>query len=95
MKVRADSAVVNWYDKFLLDGNTGVYSRKEAATDERTIYLESGDCVLSFTGYEDGSSIQVIWDTPEKRSVFRVRALTTFTQLEAYYKNYVRKQKTS
>lgn len=90
-KVLADSAVVNWYDIFLLDANTSVYSRKEAETDEKTIYLQSGECTLSFTGYEDGSSIQVLWITPEERKAFRVRSLTTFYQLEAYYKNYLRK----
>ena len=91
----ATSQVVNWYDIFLLDENTGVYSRKEEPVNDKTIYLVCGENTLSFTGFEDGSAIQVVWDTPDTHKSFRVRSLTTFRQLEAYYSNFRRKSLSS
>ena len=82
---------MDYYNKFLLDGNTLVYSRKDAPKTEKTIILELGSDKLSFTGLENGTAIVVHWDSGTEHKVFRVRSQITFSHLEAYFENCKRK----
>lgn len=87
----ASAELLDYYNRFFLEGQTLVYSRKSAEMTERTIVLEFGDYKVSFTGMEDGTSIGLHFDMPEGQKDFRVRSTITFMQLEAYFDNYVRK----
>ena len=78
---------VQYYDQFLLQPKTAVYSRKAVPSTDETITLDFGKKKLSFTGLEDGSAIAVCWKTPEKEKHYIVRSNMTFMQLSAYYKN--------
>ena len=91
-RIPATADAVNFYDSFLLDGNTAVYSREAAELTEKTIWLEMGDKSLAFTGLEDGSAVYVLWRASAEEKGFRVRSKTTFMQLEAYFQNYARRQ---
>ena len=82
---------VEYYNMFLLDGNTVVFSRKAVPATEKTIILDFGKEQLSFTGLEDGTAIAVSWVTPTDEKHYIVRSKTTFMQLSAYYKNCQRK----
>ena len=82
---------VDYYNKFLLDAHTLVYSRKGTQENEKTIILKLGEAELSFTGLEDGSAIAVHWDSGAEQKVFRVRSQITFSHLEAYFENCRRK----
>lgn len=88
----ASPAVVNWYDSFLLSSNTVVYSRDAAEQNEKTIWLILGDSSLAFTGVENDSAIHILWCTPGGEKSFRVRSTTSFNQMEAYFKNYKRRE---
>ena len=89
--LRLPSSDVEYYDMFLLDRNTIVYSRKPVPADEETITLDFGKEQLSFTGADDGSAIAISWKTASAEKHFIVRSSTTFMQLSAYYKNCRRK----
>ena len=87
----ASPGVVDYYNRFLLDKYTIVFSRKAAALTDDSIILDIGKNELSYTGLEDGTAIAVKWKTPEKEKNFVVRSQITFMQLSAYYENYRRK----
>ena len=81
----ADAGVTDYYNKFLLDKNTAVYSRKKAVpSDDTAIVLEFGQYSLSFEKLEDGSATLITWNTPEKQKQFCVRSQLTFRNLQAY-----------
>lgn len=80
-----------YYDIFLLDRNTVVYSRKPVPADEETITLDFGKEQLSFTGLDDGSAIAVSWKTISDEKHFIVRSSASFMQLSAFYRNCRRK----
>lgn len=80
--------VADFYNRFLLDPGTVVYSRKSAGQTDQTITLVFQNEKLSFTGLEDGTIVQILWKTPEGEKNFRVRSLTNFRQLRAYWDNY-------
>lgn len=88
----ADQRTLDYYDRFLLDGNTAVYSRIGAAETEKSIRLSFPDgSALSFTGLEDGSAIALSWNTPKGHKQYRVRSAITFMQLQAFFTNYQRR----
>ncbi|MBO5998383.1 MAG: hypothetical protein J6P87_01705 [Lachnospiraceae bacterium] len=81
-----------YYNRFLLDRYTAVYSRKEVKEDDESIVLEFGGCRLSFTNAgKDGTAVALRWHTPGAPSAedrtYLVRTQTTFMQLKAYFKN--------
>ena len=80
-----------YYDVFLLDGSTVVFSRKPVLPTEETIRLDFGEEQLSFTGVDDGSAVAICWETPSDEKHYIVRSSTTFMQLSSYYKNLRRK----
>ena len=82
---------LEYYDKFLLDRNTVVFSRKRVPENENTIVLAFGNEALSFTGLEDGSAIALCWKTPDHEKHYIVRSSLSFMQLSAYYTNCRRK----
>lgn len=84
----ATSDIVDFYDKFLLDTGTQVYSRESAPVTDETICLRFGDHTLSLTGLEDGSAIQILWTGDKGEKSFRVRSITSFMQLSAYFSNH-------
>lgn len=84
---------VEYYNMFLLDRNTVVFSKKQVPETEETITLDFGTQQLSFTGLEDGSAIAITWKTPSDEKHYIVRSTTTFMQLNAYYTNCRRKFK--
>ena len=88
-RISGTSAIVNFYDQFLLDKSTLVYKKASAELTDRTILLEFGEKSLALTGLEDDNSINIRWKTPEKEKSFCVRSEITFTQLEAYLSHYL------
>ena len=82
---------VEYYNMFLLDRNTVVFSKKQVPETAETITLDFGTQQLSFTGLEDGSAIAITWKTPSGEKHYIVRSNTTFMQLNAYYTNCRRK----
>lgn len=82
---------LEYYDKFLLDRNTTVFSRRSVPETKDTIVLDFGKETLSFTGLEDGSAIAICWKTQEHEKNYIVRTALTFMQLSAYYTNCRRK----
>ena len=84
---------VEYYNTFLLDQNTTVFSKKQVPETEETITLDFGTQQLSFTGLEDGSAIAVSWKYPSGEKHYIVRSATMFMQLSAYYTNCRRKYK--
>lgn len=94
----ADLLTADYYNKFLLDRNTAVYSRRKRPETDETITITTGGdgARLSFTGFEDGSAIAVRWqDTGSKEKTYMVRSQTTFMQLRAYFRNQLRKSEGS
>lgn len=92
MEAPAGIEVVDYYDQFLLDPYTAVYSRKKAVpTDETGIVLEFDRCTLSFEKLEDGSAVLLTWITPEKQKQFCVRSMYSFMSMKAYGENYLKK----
>lgn len=87
----ASAEVMDYYNRFLLDKYTIVYSRKAAAVTEDSIILGIGNSQLAFTGLEDGTAIAVKWETPVGEKNYVVRSQITFMQLSAYYENYKRR----
>ena len=82
---------LEYYDKFLLDRNTIVFSRRIVPETKDTIVLTFGKESLSFTGLEDGSAIALCWKTPDHEKHYIVRSSISFMQLSAYYTNCRRK----
>ena len=82
----------NYYDQVLLEKKAVVYNRKPCEPDEKSIVLQLSDCTLSFTGMEDGTAFNLRWETPDKTRYYSVRSTNyTFTNLNSYLKNYLRK----
>lgn len=86
----ASQTLIDYYDRFLLEGATIVFNKKPAEPDETSIFLQCGDKTLRFTGLEDGTAISVCWITPDGEKYYTVRSQVTFIQLNNYWKNYVR-----
>ena len=87
-----DDGITDYYNMFLLNPYTTVYSRKKAVTsDDTAIVLEFGQYSLSFEKLEDGSATLITWNTPEKQKRFCVRSQITFMHLRAYGENYFRR----
>ncbi len=89
----ADDKLLNYYDKFLLDGNTAVFNSSSADETEKTIRLIMGDKTLALTPLEDGTAINIHWKTPDEDRSFTVRSQTSYMQLEAYLSNYINRIK--
>ncbi|MBR2834411.1 MAG: hypothetical protein IKE43_01660 [Coriobacteriales bacterium] len=82
-----------YYNMFLLDNNTVVFSKDVVPVTDDTITIDFGEEQLSFTGYDDGSATAILWKTQENQKHFIVRSAITFRQLSAYYKNIERNHK--
>ena len=91
MEVQGSIAALDYYDRFLLNDKTQVYSRKSIEENDRTIAITLGPDRLSFTEGEDGWTTCILWATPGEQKSFRVRSQMTFMQLEANFQNYKRK----
>lgn len=85
------SADIEYYDMFLLNQDTVVFSRKAATETDATIRIDFGTERLSFTGIDDGSAIALCWKTPENEKHYIVRSQMTFSQLNAFFINCSRK----
>lgn len=83
---------MEYYNKFLLDAQTLVFSRKAVPVTDSTITLDFGSESLSFTGIEDGTAIGISWKSREGEKNYIVRSATSFNQLTAYYSNYKRQK---
>ena len=86
-----DQTTLDYYNMRLLDEGTVVYNRRAAALNARSIIIHLGDDRLSFTGLEDGSAINIRWETSGKTRYYTVRSSVSFMQLTAYLSNYIRK----
>lgn len=85
----ADSALLNFYDRWLLDDHVTAYSRKGAAPADSSIVLGIGRNTLCLTGLEDGTAVALRWETPDGVTTYTVRTTgVTFMQLSAYMQNY-------
>ena len=85
------SADIEYYDMFLLNKDTVVFSRKSVPETDDSIRIDFGTQQLSFTGIEDGSAIALYWKTPENEKHYIVRSQMTFSQLNAFFTNCHRK----
>ena len=88
-----DSAL-DYYNQFLLDGKTVVYSRKSFSPDEKCLILYFSGCRLVLREMRDGFDIGVRWETPEKTVCYTVACGNySFPQLNSYFTNlYYRSQ---
>ena len=86
--VTPDSA--EYYNEFLLDSNTAVFSRKNVEPSDTSISLILDSGQLTFTRAEDGTAIAVRWSSGEEEQNYIVRSLYTFPQLTAYFSNMKR-----
>jgi hypothetical protein len=92
-EVPAGTDLTDYYNMFLQDPFTIVYSRKKALpSDDTVIVLEFGQYSLSFEKLEDGSATLITWITPEKQKQFCVRSQISFMMLRSYGENYVQKK---
>ncbi|MBR2121547.1 MAG: hypothetical protein IJ930_01180 [Lachnospiraceae bacterium] len=87
-----------YYNRFLLDRNTSVFSRKEVDEDDGTIVLSFEGYRLSFTKADkDGTAIAIKWHPPgtvsQADKSYIVRTQTTYMQLQAYFRNMYKKRK--
>ncbi len=88
----ADLPTADYYNKFLLDRNTSVYSRQKRMESADTVTITADRDRISFTGFEDGTSIAVRWQPDVGREKnYLVRSQTTFMQLRAYFRNQLRR----
>ena len=78
---------IEYYNMFLLDGSTTVFSRKPIPETDDTILLDFGQEKLSFTGVGDGSAIAVCWTAPGEEKHYIVRSQITFSQLNSFFTN--------
>lgn len=87
-----DEKTLTYYNQNLLDRNTAVFDRRQAELNEKSILLYLGESRLCFTGLEDGSAINIRWETPGETRSYTVRSsMVTFSQYSAYLSNYVRR----
>ena len=88
---RADAALLDHYDRFLLLGNVNVVSRRGMADNSETITIRAGDSALSFTPADSEGGIALRWDTPQGSRTYTVYAQkTAFSQLSARFSSYAR-----
>ena len=87
-----DESTLMYYDIFLLDRHTVVFNRKTAEPNSKSILIHLGENTLCFTGQEDGSAINIRWETPDSSRGYTVRSQTSFMQLSAYLSNYLRRE---
>ena len=84
--------VLDYYNQYLLDKKSMVYSRKTADPADSSIVLKIADKTLTITGIEDGSAVHLTWETPSETKHYKVRNENyTFRSLDSYMKNYLRK----
>ena len=82
---------LDFYNQKLLEENVVVYSRRFAPADEQSIRLRLGHSALTFTGLEDGTAIQITWESQGRQDSYRVRSTSyTYQQFSAYLSNYIR-----
>ena len=80
---------LNYYDQFLLDTGTLVYSRKSAEPTEKSIVISMKGGTLFFIPL-DQETICLRWDTPSGTRSYRVRAgYITFADLHSYLTIYL------
>ena len=88
----ADRDLLDYYDIQLRDAKTVVFNRKAAEPDEKSIYLILHDGILCYTGMEDGSAVNLRWETDAGLRAYTVRSDNiSFMQLSAYLSNYARR----
>ena len=84
--------ILEYYNMALLGDNTVVFNRKECEPTAKSIVLVISECTLTFTGLEDGSAVNVRWDTPEDSRSYTLRSSSvSFMQMSAYMNNYLRR----
>ena len=80
---------LNYYDQFLLDAGTLVYSRKSAEPTEKSIVISIKGGTLSFIPLDE-ETVCLRWDTSSGTSSYRVRAgYITFVDLNSYLTIYL------
>ena len=89
---QADEALVDYYDRFLLQENVNVVSRKGAADNSKTLTLRLKDNALSFTGLDNSFYIALRWDTPQGSRTYIVNGGSfSYMQLSAYLSSFAKK----
>jgi len=84
-------AALNYYDVFLLDEGTLVYNRRAAEPTDRSITISLPRKTLTFTPLDEGTAVNLRWETPEGVRSYSVRAAyITFEQLSSYLDTYLR-----
>ena len=85
-------AVLDYYNQNLMASKTIVFNRKSAEPDAKSITLRFSGSALTFTGQEDGTRINLRWESGGKTRSYTVRSEDiTFMQYSAYLSNYIRK----
>ena len=86
------SEALNYYDEFLLDKKVIVYNRKAAEPDRNSIVMKINGRTLTFTGQDEGTSVNIRWETEAGVKNYSVRTGSiSYTMLNSYMKNYIRK----
>lgn len=84
--------VLEYYNQYLLDKKSIVFSRKAVEPTDKSIVLRFSDNTLTFAEIEDGTAVHLIWETPSETKHYKVRNENyTFRSLNSYMKNYLRK----
>ena len=65
---------LEYYNMRLLDEYVIVYNRANKELTDESIIIRLGDSTLSFTGYEDGTAINIHWETPFGLKTYTVRS---------------------
>ena len=84
--------VLDYYNQYLLDKKSMVFSRKADELADKSIVLKFSDNTLTFAGIEDETAVLLTWETPSETKHYKVRNENyTFRSLNSYIKNYLRK----
>ncbi len=84
--------VLDYYNRYLLDKKSMVFSRKAVEPTDKSIVLKFSDNTLTFLGIDDETAVLLTWETPSEIKHYKVRNENyTFRSLNSYMKNYLRK----
>ena len=87
-----DNIGLNYYDQIFLDAKTVAYSRRSFEANDRSLILSFSGSRLILRELQDGYWIGIRWETPEGTRCYRIASANySFMQMEAYFKNALRR----
>ena len=81
---------LEYFNMRLLEEQVIVYNRANKELTDESIIIHLGDSTLSFTGYEDGTCINIHWKTPRGLKTYSVRSsVVPFWKDSVYLTTYI------